>query len=281
MKTVTFETLSAFKLNIKYLEMLPGKAEPIGQHIHPECEIYFNLSGDVSFMAGDRIYPVSRGSIIITRPYEYHHCIYHSDAVHRHYWALFSADRNEKYFDLFFRRAAGEDNLIMLSPGDTDRLAEVFDSFLYKELSPSERYLAFFKVMDILNSGAKKNAENPRLSAEISLALGEINKKFSEPFSVSSLAKALHLSVNTLERRFKSELGITPREYLLRRRMSSAVSLLSNGKSVTEAAEASGFSDCSHFIMQFKKQFGVTPAKYKKTAESAPESEKPVTSSGF
>lgn len=89
MKTINFEALSAFDFNIKYLEMQPGESPPVDQHIHSECEIYFNLSGDVSFMAGDNVYPVSRGSLIITRPYEYHHCIYHSDAVHRYYRALF------------------------------------------------------------------------------------------------------------------------------------------------------------------------------------------------
>lgn len=89
MKTINFEALSAFDFNIKYLEMQPESAKPVDQHIYSECEIYFNLSGDVSFMAGDNVYPVSRGSVIITRPYEYHHCIYHSDAVHRYYRALF------------------------------------------------------------------------------------------------------------------------------------------------------------------------------------------------
>lgn len=264
MKTINFDTVSSFDFNIKYLEMQPEFAKPIDQHIHPECEIYFNLSGDVSFMAGDNVYPISRGSVIVTRPYEYHHCIYRSNAVHRHYWVLFSSEHNEKFLDLFFRRKAGEGNLIVLSPEDTDRLALLFDSFLYNELSPSERYISFFEVLKILTSGAKRTSGKARLSPEVSLALGEINKNFSEPFSLSDLAGSLHLSVNTLERHFKSELGITPREYLLRRRMSSAVSLLADGKSVTEAAQESGFSDCSHFISRFKKQFNTTPAKYKK-----------------
>ena len=264
MKTINFEALSSFNFNIKYVKMQPGESTPVDQHIHSECEIYFNLSGDVSFMAGDNVYPVSRGSVIITRPYEYHHCIYHSDAVHRHYWVLFSSEHNEKFLDIFFDRAAGEGNLIVLTPENTDRLAALFDTLLYDDLSPSERYIAFFEVMGILNSGAKKGSPKMTLSPEVTHALGEINKNFSEPFSLTGLAESLHISVNTLERYFKSQLGISPREYLLSRRMSSAVSLLAGGKSVTAAAQESGFSDCSHFIALFKKKFGTTPAKYKK-----------------
>lgn len=264
MKTINFEALSAFDFSIKYLEMQPGESPPVDQHIHSECEIYFNLSGDVSFMAGDNVYPVSRGSVIITRPYEYHHCIYRSNSLHRHYWVLFSSEHNEKFLDIFFDRAAGEGNLIVLSPENTDRLAALFDSLLYEELSSSERYIAFFEVMGILNSGAKKDSQKMALSPEVTHALGEINKNFSGPFPLASLAESLHISVNTLERHFKIRLGISPREYLFQRRMSHAVSLLAGGKSVTVAAQESGFSDCSHFIAQFKKKFGTTPAKYKK-----------------
>lgn len=67
MKTINFEALSAFDFNIKYLEMQPESAKPIEQHIHSDCEIYFNLSGVVSFMAGDNVYPVSRSSLNCSR----------------------------------------------------------------------------------------------------------------------------------------------------------------------------------------------------------------------
>ncbi|MBP3591363.1 MAG: AraC family transcriptional regulator [Clostridia bacterium] len=44
--------------------------------------------------------------------------------------------------------------------------------------------------------------------------------------------------------------------------------LLKKDASVTEACTAAGFSDCSHFIVLFKKKFGETPLKYKKRIES-------------
>ena len=76
-------------------------------HIHKECEIYLNLSGDVSFEVENRIYPVSRGTVIITRPYEYHHCILRSSARHSHYWITFSAEHTESFLKLFFDREKG------------------------------------------------------------------------------------------------------------------------------------------------------------------------------
>ena len=90
--TITLPAQDSITFDIKYVDMPPEAADKTNNsHVHPECEIYINLSGDVSFMVEKRIYPITPGSIIITRPYEYHHCIYHSDKPHRHFWILFSA----------------------------------------------------------------------------------------------------------------------------------------------------------------------------------------------
>lgn len=79
MAKIIFGGVEPFYMNIRYIET---DSKSIGnvfeQHVHDECEIYFNLSGDVSFMVEDNIYPITPGSAVITRPYENHHCIYHS-----------------------------------------------------------------------------------------------------------------------------------------------------------------------------------------------------------
>ena len=46
--------------------------------------------------------------------------------------------------------------------------------------------------------------------------------------------------------------------------MMAALYALRGGASVTAAATNAGFSDCSHFIVLFKKKFGQTPLEYKK-----------------
>ena len=70
-------------------------------HIHNECEIYINVSDDVSFSVGNSIYPVMPGGNIITSPLENHHCIYHTNRLHKHFWISFSAAGNERLRQLF------------------------------------------------------------------------------------------------------------------------------------------------------------------------------------
>ena len=94
--------LSDFKIRAVYSEITKSSNENVNHsHIHDECEIYVNLSGDVSFIVENKIYPVKPGDIIISKPFEYHHCVYHSNKLHKHFWILFSSSGNEDMLNIF------------------------------------------------------------------------------------------------------------------------------------------------------------------------------------
>lgn len=263
---VSFPSLHSFSLQISFNDIDSySKLNQFEHHVHRECEIYLNLSGDVSFMVEDQIYPVSAGSVIITRPYEYHHCIYHSNERHRHYWVLFSADNNEKILDIFFNRAAGQKNFLIIVPSKLDRFIYILEKLRCSELAHVNYYRYFFELLEILNESKNTTANNgKKLNSELLLAIRYINNNISHQFSIDELAKASNTSISTLERNFCHFLGMTPSEYVRQRRLGVAVGYLNNGKSVTETCFDSGFSDCSKFISLFKKNFGMTPLKYKK-----------------
>lgn len=115
-RKITLPEISKAECSISHVVI--DVASPLNEnesHIHRECEIYVNLSGDVSFEVENRIYPVSRGSVIITRPFEYHHCIYHSNQLHEHFWITFSAGASDAFLAMFYGRGKGKDNLIILN----------------------------------------------------------------------------------------------------------------------------------------------------------------------
>lgn len=255
-----------FDLMAKYIELDHHSAENVFEaHIHEECEIYVNLSGDVSFVVENRIYPVLPGSIIITRPYEYHHCVYHSDRLHKHFWMLFSCNGNEELFDLFFNRRAGDRNLLVLPPDKTERFFALCHRMTKKEDDKLTALSDFFELMRLLKSADSANPENVYPS-DVEFAIKHIGDNFASPVTVSEIAHLAGVSVNTLERHFSETLGKSPSRYLLDKRLSYAAFLLSKGENVTEASEKSGFSDYSRFISVFKKNYGITPLKYKNGA---------------
>ncbi|MBQ6824947.1 MAG: helix-turn-helix transcriptional regulator [Clostridia bacterium] len=262
MKTnrISFGGINPFSFSVVHLE----ETDPYGKnasHIHDQCEIYVNGSGDVSFMVEGQLYPVERGNAIITRPFEYHHCVYHSDAPHEHYWILFSAAGNEGLLAPFFDRPAGAGNRIVTA--QPEKLLKLCER-LTESRSPLEQYRDFFTLISLLQNG-EAPADAP-LPDNLQCILEQINRSFTAPLQIEELAKEHFISVNTLERQFKTYFGVTPSEYLRQKRLAHAAILLREGLSVSSAAEQSGFAEPSRFIYHFKNRFGKTPLQYKKEA---------------
>ena len=82
--------------------------------------------------------------------------------------------------------------------------------------------------------------------------------------SLEVLAGVAGLSMSYFARAFKQSEGVTPHDYLMRRRVHRALELLAGTDLPLSAiASASGFSDQSHFTRRFRQYFGVTPSRYR------------------
>ena len=263
-KTIHFEPLCPFDFSIVHIPPLPTH-DINGSHIHDQCEIYVNVSGNVSFMVEGQLYPITRGSAIITRPFEYHHCIYHTSTPHEHYWILFSGTGNEALLDLFFDRPAGKENLLVLPQQQTEELLELCSTLSKNEPdSTAEKYKLFFELLSLLRSGNHQKSQAKNIPQELHHVLNTINSSFAAPLCIKDLARDSFISINTLERLFKTHLGVTPTEYIQKKRVSHGAKLLQQGYSVSQAAGECGYPDTSQFIALFKKAFGQTPLQYRK-----------------
>ena len=79
-----------------------------------------------------------------------------------------------------------------------------------------------------------------------------------------NIAFALGLNRSYLTRLFKEATGYSLQEYLLTYRMKMAIKLLSENKlSVSEIAEAVGYTDTFTFSKAFKRHFGQSPSACK------------------
>ena len=266
-KTLKFGSLNSFELSISHLkpENFPLEDEP-PLHIHDAFEIYLNLSGNISFIVENHTYPISRGSVIITKPYEYHHCVCHDNKEHEHYWLLFSGCEGNDMFKSFFERKKGENNHIILNNENVRILTDSFEKLINPSSdSHTEKYLHFINVLNIIenNMSCTESENTYSIPEPLKKVLDIISEKYSEPLTVSGLASEIYVSVTTLERYFKQYLNITPCEYIKRKSLSEAMHMLSNhSATVSQVALQCGFSDVSNFIRVFKRSFGKTPYRY-------------------
>jgi AraC-like DNA-binding protein len=77
-----------------------------------------------------------------------------------------------------------------------------------------------------------------------------------------ALARAAGMSKRALERRFRSETGMSPGRWRRQRALLQAVEGLAGGTPIKMVAASSGYATPSAFVAAFRKQFGVTPGRY-------------------
>ncbi len=89
-----------------------------------------------------------------------------------------------------------------------------------------------------------------------------------EIFPIADMARRVSVSPYHMLRQFKAVCGLTPHQFQIQCRVRKAQKLLEEGKSVTEAAYATGFCDQSHFDRCFRKIVRLTPSVYRQSVKS-------------
>jgi len=91
-----------------------------------------------------------------------------------------------------------------------------------------------------------------------------MHERFLDKVSEPALSGIVNLSPARLRQLFKKEVGVSPMQYAKRVRMTRAVNLLQTSfLSIKEVIFKSGWRDGSHFMREFKKQYGLTPGEFR------------------
>lgn len=93
---------------------------------------------------------------------------------------------------------------------------------------------------------------------------------FATEINLDSLASLQFTTKYHLIRIFKRYFGITPRQYLINKRIEKAKFHLKAGKSVSETCFSIGFSSIHSFSTLFKTKTGMPPSQYRKATFDKP-----------
>lgn len=244
-----------------------ASSEPEKPHIHDSYEIYINVSGDVSFLVNNKLYPVAKGDLIVTRPGDVHICVYQSNSQHEWFCLWLSCPERSPLLDFVGRGSFS--NFIRFSEETRRELLRLLYRLKDAEEKGREpaRTAYIFRLLALLDEREQTDSQRPELPRMMQKTLDYINKNFVNIHSVEDIASANHISCSTLSRWFRDHLQLTPHKYLEALKLSYAQRLLLEGRSVTEVCNSSGFTDCSRFISVFKSRFGQTPLQYQKSRE--------------
>ncbi|HMB27190.1 MAG TPA: AraC family transcriptional regulator, partial [Blastocatellia bacterium] len=98
----------------------------------------------------------------------------------------------------------------------------------------------------------------------IATAVRFIELHFRRPLSLEELSALVDISPYHFLRTFKQVIGLTPHQFILRRRLSeAALRLRTTAEPVLDVALDAGFGDLSNFNHTFRAAFGTTPTEYR------------------
>ena len=106
-----------------------------------------------------------------------------------------------------------------------------------------------------------------RTAAEIDRAVSYFSEHYNEQINIDDYAKQNFVSTSWLIRNFRLYTGITPKQFIMKKRIYNAEVLLQNQHySINEIARIVGYDNPLYFSRIFQKTKGISPSEYRKNA---------------
>lgn len=210
---------------------------------------------------------VTRGDVTLTNNYEYTH-------------VETAGDEWQFYFINFIGNSANEYEQLWNKGGlnicNIENVGEYSNYFILirqyvNQIFPMCEIQNCLYITQLLTTGLW-NLEQPTKESHllifpdwIKATKTYIDNNLSDNIKISDLASKFYMERTYFSRKFKHYLGVTPKEYQIRRRLEEGARLLLIGeKSISDISEKLGFSSPSYFTEQFKKVYKATPTEYRK-----------------
>ena len=120
---------------------------------------------------------------------------------------------------------------------------------------------AFAYIIQFLSylSNTIKNPESYIEKNQLLLDILSFIESTFDTVTITKIEKEFGISRSSLWRLFKSDVSLSPSEYILKIKLENARLLLMKDFPVATVSDMCGFSDCSYFTKKFKGRFGITP----------------------
>ncbi|MBQ9122471.1 MAG: helix-turn-helix transcriptional regulator [Lachnospiraceae bacterium] len=260
------QNISAFSSeDIKFDHVHCSYAEyDFPSHSHDVCELLFLIKGDIHYMVEGKVYHLPQHSLVISRASALHSIKSNAPTEYERFNILFD---EKKIGNHFFEKIPQDIDVVNFYGNELvcslfrkfDYYSENFKQDALKKLlmNLTEEILCnvLLSSQDAVQSNS--NSSNPIVNQ----ALHYIHKNITQPLTIESLCQELYITKSHLHHLFINHLEITPKKYILSRKLLLARRELRSGSKPTDVCVNYGFCDYSTFYRHYVQYFGHTPSQ--------------------
>lgn len=249
----------------------------ISLHHHDFYEVYYFLSGTVSYQIEGRMYELKAGDIVLINTRELHQAIIKDPAapyerivlwLHPQFIRGLSTDMTNlgQCFD-----DPGHKNVVRLDVEGQQQIRGLLNKLLNLAEFKGYGYDIFYKtylteLLLLLNQEMLAGKSRQRVTVQknrlIDNVITYIENHLDEEIPIDSLAEVFFLSKFHLCREFKEQTGTTLHRFMTQKRLILAKELILQHLPITEVYQQSGFGDYSNFFRAFRNEYNITPKQF-------------------
>ena len=159
------------------------------------------------------------------------------------------------------------DTIEYFMPTNPERYKELFELILIKWKSKETAYKSeCASILNLIFAELYRGSRSNTIDKRIYESVIYIEKNcLKSDFELSVAAEKSFISYAYMCKLFKKEMKVSPKKYVIDKRINYARTLLSTDYySVEEVAEMCGYKDTKHFSSEFKRICGMSPSEYRK-----------------
>ena len=252
--------------------------QSVGIHSHNYYEFYFFVEGKVTMEIDGRSFPLKQGDLAVVPPGIRHRANVTDPTLPYRRFVLwisspFAAElmaESPDYMYLLQKVVTTHEyiyhfDLIECNEMRT-RLFGLLDEIHQDRFGRSARIGLLISDLLLQINRSVYEKQNPRSHTESTgmykAIVRFIDTHLDETLSLDRLAGEFYLSKYYIAHLFQETTGLSIHQYITKKRLQFCLGLIREGANVTEAYSRCGFGDYSSFYRAFRKEYGVSPARY-------------------
>jgi AraC-like DNA-binding protein len=258
--------------SLTYIGTVGRETWHVRPHYHDHFELCYVDEGEGWFAISDFSYPVKKGDLFLTKPWEIHHGAARGDAPYRLYYLGFELEMMSSletdYYQLDLHRVCPDQQECIRSI-----FHEMFTEIQERQTHTLEMIQSLFLrlLVSVLRLYGQiepvRQGSSHLLSPVIREVLNHIHAMSGPDDTIDTLAEQVHLSRSHLAREFKRCMGVSLGQYMRTVCLEwSKLYLRETTASVSQIAELLHFPSIHTFSLFFKRHTGLSPQEYRKQA---------------